>query len=371
MINIRTPKRYYSEEGALRLAGSAIAELGSHALIVGGITALGATVQELLPSLDAARVTYVIESYNGECTESAIASFGKQAEDIGAGVIIGIGGGRILDLVKAVAEDCGIPVATIPTVAATCAAWSALSIIYDESGRYIKPRPLKNAPELAIADLSLLAAAPARYLKSGIADTLVKWYENAPHAEAAGADLTLSIALRVSALALEILEEYAVPAAKDAGSGRATPAFRKSVDAVILLAGLTGSITQGNHYAAVAHAVHNSLTSLHETHGSLHGEKVGFGLLVQFVLEDKPEQQIHELILLLWMLDLPVTLKQLGISAPAEDAAGGIARGVDLGSASLSFAVNAKLLEAAIIAADRHGTAQLNGGLAITAGGAK
>ncbi|MBW4079783.1 iron-containing alcohol dehydrogenase family protein [Paenibacillus sp. S150] len=371
MIHIRTPKRYYTEEGAIRIAGSAIAELGTHALIIGGKTALEVTVRELLPSLDAAGVSFVIESYDGECTAGAIAAFALRAEELEAGVIVGVGGGRILDLAKAVAEEREIPAATIPTVAATCAAWSALSIIYEESGRYAGPRPLKNAPELAIADLSLLAAAPARYLKSGIADTLVKWYENAPHAAAAEEDLSLGIALRVSALALEVLEEHAVQAAKDAGSGRVTPAFRKTVDAVILLAGLTGSVTQGNHHAAVAHAVHNSLTSLPETHGSLHGEKVGFGLLVQFVLEGKPEQQIHELILLLRVLELPVTLKQLGITAQPADVAKEIAQGVNLGSALLSFAVNAKLLQEAVITADRHGNAQLNGVPAITAGGLK
>ncbi len=371
MISVRTPKRYYSEEGALQIAGGAIAELGKHALIVGGRTALSLTLKELLPSLNAAGVSYVTDTYGGECTSAAILAYTKLVGEIGADVIVGVGGGRILDIIKAAAEDSGISAVTIPTIPATCAAWSALSIIYDEQGRYIVPRPLKSAPELVLADLSILVAAPSRYLKSGIADTLVKWYENAPHAAGARGDISLSIALRIAGLALDLLQEQGIQAAKDARSGQVTAAFRETVDAIIILAGLTGSITQGNSHAAVAHAVHNSLTALQATHGSLHGEKVIFGLLVQFVLEGKPEQQIHELITLLLALDLPVTLGRLGISLDASAVAGVIARGVDIDPDTLSFAVDAKLIEEAIIVADRYGNTRLAGSLAIPAGEAE
>ena len=42
---------------------------------------------------------------------------------------------------------------------------------------------------------------------------------------------------------------------------------------------------------AAAHAIHNGLTALPETHAMLHGEKVAFGVLAQLVLEGAPEAE--------------------------------------------------------------------------------
>ena len=44
---------------------------------------------------------------------------------------------------------------------------------------------------------------------------------------------------------------------------------------------------------AAAHAVHNGLTTVAETHHFYHGEKVAYGTLVQLILENAPESELE------------------------------------------------------------------------------
>ena len=61
--------------------------------------------------------------------------------------VLGIGGGRVLDCAKAVANLLShVGLVTIPTVAATCAAWSPVSIIYNELGGHVRSQPLSRMP---------------------------------------------------------------------------------------------------------------------------------------------------------------------------------------------------------------------------------
>lgn len=61
----------------------------------------------------------------------------------------------------------------VPSVAATCAAVSAVSILYDHQGVYQEMYHLRAAPEVVILDSQIIAAAPVRWLSAGIGDTLV------------------------------------------------------------------------------------------------------------------------------------------------------------------------------------------------------
>jgi glycerol dehydrogenase len=120
-----------------------------------------------------------------------------------------------------------------------------------------------------------------------------------------------------------------------------------------------GSVNGGNHKAAIAHGVHNSLTGFSNTHGALHGEKVAFGLIVQFVLEGKSLEEINSLISFQGGLGLPVTLSDLGISEDILEYAQKIAEGINIENELLSklpFEVSSSSLKRAIIKADELGS---------------
>jgi glycerol dehydrogenase-like iron-containing ADH family enzyme len=61
--------------------------------------------------------------------------------------------------------------------------------------------------------------------------------------------------------------------------------WREVVDATVLLAGVIGGIGGAQCRTVAAHAVHNGLTHICGS-GSIHGEKVAYGILVQLRLEE-------------------------------------------------------------------------------------
>jgi glycerol dehydrogenase len=117
-----------------------------------------------------------------------------------------------------------------------------------------------------------------------------------------------------------------------------------------------------------AHAVHNGLTQLHASHGHLHGEKVGFGILVQLRLEEViggnrlAGQARRQLLPFFQELGVPVSLdglglKQASLSALQEVAAFACRPESDLHH--LPFAVQPSDVLAALVSTTTSSEAQL------------
>ncbi|MDF2935505.1 MAG: glycerol dehydrogenase [Paenibacillaceae bacterium] len=358
MITSKAPEAYWNESGILEKGGELIAPFSKRPWVLAGSKGLAAVQTELFTGLARSGVAYEIRIYEGYCTAEDIALLAGEALAAGADSVIGIGGGRILDTVKAVGQKLALPVVTVPTVPATCAAWSALSVLYDREGRHTGGLILERSPKLILADTRILAQAPPRYLAAGIADTLVKWYETAPGVGTGPDYVEARLGVLTAKLARDILEELSLDAYRTAGSGVATDAFLEVSHAVLFLAGQVGSLSGGKARAAVAHSIHNSLTQHHETHGRLHGEKVAFGLVAQLFLEGYSQSRIDALAHLLLDLGQPVTLAELGFRGKGETTAREIAAGVKIRPEALEglhFQVNAALLEQAILDTDATG----------------
>jgi glycerol dehydrogenase len=65
---------------------------------------------------------------------------------------------------------------------------------------------------------------------------------------------------------------------------------------------------------AAAHAVHNGLTAVPQTHSYFHGEKVAYGVLVQLILEKKAEPLLEEVLDFASRVGLPTTLAAIGLA---------------------------------------------------------
>jgi glycerol dehydrogenase len=266
---------------ALELSGEAIARLGVRPLIVGGDRTLATQATPLQLVLEKQQLKASFASYSPDCSEASLASLREAVASHQADLIIGLGGGKALDTAKLLAHQCQLPIVTIPTSAATCAAWTGLSNIYSDQGAFLYDVTLLRCPDLLILDYGLIQTAPQRTLIAGIGDALAKWYEAS--VSSGSSPVTLIIAAVQQARVLrDILFQKSAEALKEPGS----EAWREVVDATVLLAGVIGGLGGAQCRTVAAHAVHNGLTHLTAAHDVLHGEKVAYGILVQLRLEE-------------------------------------------------------------------------------------
>ena len=266
---------------ALELSGEAIACLGKRPLVVGGDRTLATLASQLQSVLEQQQLNYSFASYSPDCSEASLALLQEATASHQADLIIGVGGGKAMDTAKLLAHQCKLPVVTIPTSAATCAAWTGLSNIYSDQGAFLYDVGLDRCPDLLVLDYSLIQTAPQRTLIAGIGDALAKWYEAS--VSSGSSPFTLIIAAVQQARVLrDILFQKSADALKEPGS----EVWREVVDATVLLAGVIGGLGGAQCRTVAAHAIHNGLTHLPAAHDVLHGEKVAYGILAQLRLEE-------------------------------------------------------------------------------------
>ncbi|WP_446899763.1 iron-containing alcohol dehydrogenase [Clostridium sp. LBM24168] len=299
MINIEIPQSYVSGKNILDKSGKYISTFGKYALIICGKSAWNKAGEKILMSFIRERVEYKIEKYQGYCTSDAVKKYSKLAYKLKVDVVLGVGGGKILDTAKAVGDKIGLPVITIPTVATNCAASSNVSIIYDDIGRYIEYMPLKNLPKLILTDIDLILESPIRYLNAGIGYTLsvFGYYGYIKQSESSVNMLKKYINGLYGELDEDINDEH----------------YRKLIDSIVVLSGMIQNYNIRKNPIKIYNYISDNLTYISDTRYNLHGEKASFALIVQLVLENRSEDEIFKAIGLLDKLGLPITLNQLGI----------------------------------------------------------
>lgn len=290
-----SPSQYIQSPGAIRHLGEWIADLAGPGVRAGVLITPGrrqAVFEAVADSLRRSGLAMTDVTFAGESTlgevERVTAIFRGQSVD----VAIGIGGGKCLDTARMAANRLGTRVATVPTTASTDAPTAAVSVLYREDGVFDKVEFSRTNPLLVVADETILAEAPPRYLVAGMGDAFSTWYEarccmqNPAARTGRGARPTMG-ALAIAGQCREQLLAHGAAALRELRAGCPGAAFRQIVEANILLSGL-GFESGG---LAAAHAVAQGLTVCAELHRMfLHGELVAVGVMAQLLLEDRPEE---------------------------------------------------------------------------------
>src|SRR5262245_19989013 len=167
-----SPTRYAQGRNATELLGQEIEALGIQgpALIVAGRTVIALLSETWKRSLSHTGIPHSMHQFGGECSASEIERLKAAARKSGIRVIIGCGGGKVLDTARAAAAELLLPLVNCPTVASSDAPCSALSVVYTDAGVFDTYRIYRRNPDLVLVDTQVIAGAPARLLVAGMGD---------------------------------------------------------------------------------------------------------------------------------------------------------------------------------------------------------
>jgi len=305
------PGKFIQGEGLIAELGEMMNSFGEKGLILASSTVKRKVLDKYSAGYSKSNIN--IEKFKGECSEKEINRVMQTAMRNNAGIIAGAGGGKVIDTAKIVADRLNIPVIIVPTIASTDAPCSGCAVIYTDDGVFESVAYQKMNPQVVLADMNVIAEAPVRFLVAGMGDALATWFEarscerSKSKNECGG--LSSMAGLALAKLCYDMILEHGVAAKRDCQNKTITPALYRIVEANILLSGI-GFESSG---LAAAHAIHNGLSALEETHAYYHGEKVAFGTLAGLHLSGAPTDEMDTVYSFCIETGLPVTLSDIGL----------------------------------------------------------
>ena len=362
------PTKYVQGEDELLNLGYFVKTFGKKALLIAHKDDIARVQDKLDKTAAQYKVEFIPANFNGECSRQEVARLQEMAKANKCACTIGLGGGKAIDTAKCVAK--GEALIICPTIAATDAPTSHSAVLYTPDGAFDDYAYFKQSPSVILIDTSVIAKAPVRFLVSGMGDALSTYFEARANVQSfcdvnaglpCGADRkkgTLlaygtKAAFALASLCYENLLADGYKAKLACESNVVTPALENIIETNILLSGL-GFESGG---LAAAHAIHDGLTVLEETHKYFHGEKVAFGTICQLVLENAPEDEINTVIGFCLEVGLPVCLEDIGVH-DIGDRLMEVAQKACIPDESIHFMpfpVTVESVAAAILAADKLG----------------
>lgn len=311
---MRAPSKYVQGKDALYEIFENTKEMGKSFLFVCSRSGYNATKDKIEKSFEGKDAKIKFEIFGGISSTGEIERMRKIVKENNIDVVAGIGGGSAIDTAKATAYYEKLPVLIIPTVAATDAPCTGLSVIYNDDGSFSNYIFYPKNPDAVIVDSTIIAKAPVKFLVAGMGDALGTYFEaracektNSPSLENGG--ITKS-AMALCSLCYQTLLADGYKAKLAVEMGLLTPAVENIIEANTYLSGVGAD----NGGLAVAHSVYNGFTSLKECESTMHGSVVAFGTIAQLVIENAPMSEISEVVQFCISVGLPVTLKEIGVT---------------------------------------------------------
>lgn len=273
-------------------------------------------VKEYFPELS---ITKSFHYYGGQCTDFAAEEFASLCKRNQFDGIIAVGGGKVADLGKFVAYKTNLPIIILPTLAATCAAYTPLSVVYNEEGVMLRYDIFPKASDLVLIDPAIILHSPRELMIAGIGDTLAKWYEShAIISQLAVKPIEVQVAEFAAQKCREILLTKSAAALDAMDQKKTNQDFIDVIEANILLAGMVGGFGDEYGRTAGAHSIHDAMTVLPGSHQQLHGNKVAYGILVQLMIENNLAE-IEDLLPFYQQLNLPMSLADMHLHLSEEE----------------------------------------------------
>ena len=167
---MREPLKYVQGKDALLKFKDEMGYMGSRWLFICSKSGYKACHDKIEQSFGDDSSYRRYEVFGGISSKGEIAKMKKIVEEDKIDAVVACGGGSAVDTAKATAYYTGKKVVIIPTVAATDAPCTGLSVIYNDDGSFDKYLFYPQNPDAVMVDSQVIADAPARFLIAGMAE---------------------------------------------------------------------------------------------------------------------------------------------------------------------------------------------------------
>jgi len=303
---IELPKRVVVGEGILEEVPRYISELdlGRRVVLLSGPSATRSIALRVRQSLEDRHFEvceFIVENASIE-TVRRVLDYAKECKPE---LVVGVGGGKVIDVAKFLARDLGVALVSIPTAPSHDGICSPFASIKGLD----RPTSVKCVmPTLVVADIDVISLAPRRLILAGCGDLIGKltavldWrLAHRLRGEYYG-EYAASLALLSAKHVLRLYEEF---------SAKTIPreAVRTLVEALIssgVAMGIAGSTrpASGSEHM-FAHAL-----DIVANYPALHGEEVALGTIMMLYLHGKNWKRIKRILM---KMGLPTTAKELGV----------------------------------------------------------
>ncbi len=310
-----SPSRYVQGPGEVNNLPKFAAEYGKTALVIVDtflFETIGKQIADIFVKSDV--TAYVVE-FKGRCCHKALEEMIDHALSLPTlpDTFIGIGGGQTCDINKAVGAHFRKAFINVPTALSSDAPTSTHSILNNDGALFDRIVHYKN-PDYVVVDTEITVKAPAFMLTSGIGDALATYIE----AEASFANNNVcnagsgtyrptQLGMAVAKLSYEILMEKGRAAMEAQKNQCRTADYEDVAEAAILLSGLGFECTG----VSVAHGLQAGFYAMPDAKPMMHGTGVGYGALVQLVLQKDP--RLPEVFRFCKDVGVPVCTADLGL----------------------------------------------------------
>lgn len=268
---------------------------GKKVVAVGGHKAIASVKELLLAAVEDSELEFSdFLWFGGEATYENVEKLSKEESVINADMIFAIGGGKATDTAKCLAVKTNKPVFTIPTIASNCSACTSVSIMYNPDGSFKEPFFFAKPPVHAFIQTSVIVNTPCKYMWAGIGDTYAKYFESTISSRGEMPVHYVALGVGMSKMCYEPLIAYGKKALDDQKAGVVSYEFEQAVLAIIVTTAVVSILVTTEHIidynTGLGHAIYYALTSFpHIEEGHLHGELVGFGILLLLLCDNDME----------------------------------------------------------------------------------
>ncbi|KAF5077716.1 Iron-containing alcohol dehydrogenase [anaerobic digester metagenome] len=262
---------------------------------------------------------YRIENVEGlQTSQHNIDQLWDKVKDFNPDVVIGVGGGKAMDMARAIHHKCQCKVVLMPTSCATNAPGTKLNVVYNNEGtEIVGAQVMLSLHSAIIVDPELIIKAPPSIFASGVGDCIAAYYESLLSAQSMGIkEITSTINWSILETCARVLFERGEKAYYAAQAGYITNDFELCLEHIVLGNGLASTAVGG---LSMAHMLDEVFLKIDATKHLMHGQHVGYGVIPMLIYYSQPLEEIYRYVDFARALGIPVTLEELGLANVDDD----------------------------------------------------